>query len=57
MGFDSLQEKDSPRMMTETLVTHIMIAIATANLFLSQMATLNGSMSAWFGKYGPGLKE
>ena len=44
-------------MITETLVTHEMTAIAIANLFLFQMAMLNASMSAWFGKYCPGLKE
>jgi hypothetical protein len=44
-------------MTTETLVTHVMPAIATANLFLFQMATLDASMSAWFGKDGPGLGE
>lgn len=44
-------------MITETLVTHVMTASATANLFLFQMATLNASMSAWFGKEGPGSEE
>ena len=53
MGFDGRQEKDLPWMITETLVTHVMTAIATANLFLSQMATLNDSMSALFRKDGP----
>jgi hypothetical protein len=44
-------------MINETLVTHVMTAIVTANLFLFQMAMLNGSMSAWFGKDAPGLEE
>jgi hypothetical protein len=44
-------------MVTKTLVTHAMTAIATADLFLFQMAQLNASMSAWFVKDGPGLKE
>jgi hypothetical protein len=44
-------------MMTETFITHVMTTIATANLFLFQMAILNASMSAWFGKDGPGLEE
>jgi hypothetical protein len=34
-----------------------MTAIVTANLSLFQMAMLIGSMSAWFGKDGPGLEE
>jgi hypothetical protein len=34
-----------------------MTAIVTTNLFLSQIAMLNASISAWFGKDGPGLKE
>ena len=42
-------------MITKTLVTHVMTAIVTAILLLSQMAMLNASMSAWFGKDGPGL--
>ena len=37
-------------MTIEMLVTHVMTAIATAYLFLFQMAKLNASMSAWFGK-------
>jgi hypothetical protein len=41
-------------MITKTLITHVMTAIATANLFLSQMAILNASMSAWFRKDSPG---
>jgi len=44
-------------MITETLVIHIMTANATANLFLFQMATLNTSISAWFGKDDPGLEK
>jgi hypothetical protein len=44
-------------MITETLVIEVMIANATTNLFLFQMATLNASMSAWFRSDGPGLKE
>lgn len=44
-------------MITEALVTNAMAAIVTANLFLFQMAMLNASVSAWFGKDGPGLKE
>ena len=44
-------------MITETLVTHVMTAIATAYLFLFQMAMLIASMSAWFGKDGPGFEE
>ena len=44
-------------MITETLVPHVIAASAIANLFLSQMATLNASMSAWFRKDGPGLEE
>jgi hypothetical protein len=44
-------------MITETFVSHVMTAIVTAILFLSQMATLNAPMSAWFGKDGPGLEE
>ena len=48
--------RDLPWMITETLVIHVMIAIATATLFLFQMATLNVSMSvvlekwSWVGK-------
>jgi hypothetical protein len=34
-----------------------MTANAIANLFLFQMAILNASVSAWFGKDGPGLEE
>ena len=44
-------------MIIETLVTHVMTAIATAYLFLFQMAMLIASMSAWFGKDGPGFEE
>jgi hypothetical protein len=44
-------------MINETLVTHAMTAIATANLFLFQMAMLNAPINAWFGKDGPGLEE
>jgi len=44
-------------MITETLVTHVMTAIATTNLLLFQMAMLNTRMSAWFGNGGPGLEE
>ena len=49
--------KDLPWMITETLVTHVMAANATANLFLFQMAMLDASVSAWFGKDGPGFEE
>jgi hypothetical protein len=42
-------------MITETLVTHVMTANATANLFLFQMAMLNVSMSARFGERWPWL--
>jgi hypothetical protein len=34
-----------------------MTAIATANLFLFQMAMLNAPINAWFGKDGPSLEE
>jgi hypothetical protein len=44
-------------MITETLIRHVTTANATAYLFLFQMATLNASVSAWFGKDGPGLEE
>jgi hypothetical protein len=44
-------------MITERLVTHVMTAIATANLFLFQMAMLNAQISAWFGKDSPGLER
>jgi hypothetical protein len=44
-------------MTNETLVTHVMAAIATASLFLSQMAMLNASMSASFKKNDPGSEE
>jgi hypothetical protein len=44
-------------MITETFVTHVMAANAIANLFLFQMAMLNASVSAWFGKDGPGFDE
>jgi hypothetical protein len=44
-------------MITETLVSHVMTAIATANLFLFQMAMLNASMSVWFGKDGSGFED
>jgi hypothetical protein len=37
-------------MMTETLVTHTMIATTTTNLFLSQMAMLEASISTSFGE-------
>lgn len=46
-----------PWMMIERLISHAMTANATANLFLFQIATLYASMSAWFGKDGPGLEE
>jgi hypothetical protein len=49
--------KDLPSMMTDTLVTHTMIAIVTTNLFLSQMAMLEASMSASFGERWPVLEE
>ena len=44
-------------MITEILTTHVMAANATTNLFLFQMATLNASVSAWFGKDGSGFEE
>lgn len=44
-------------MINEMLVVHAMTAIATANLFLFQMAMLNAPISAWFGKDGPDLEE
>jgi hypothetical protein len=48
-------------MINETLVTHARTAIATANLFLFQMAMLNApnrpQISVWFGKDGPGSEE
>jgi hypothetical protein len=43
--------------MNKTLVTHVMAAIAIANLFLFQMAILNAPMSAWFGKDSPGSED
>ena len=53
--------RDLPWMITETLVIHVMIVIATATLFRFQMATLNVSMSAllekwsWVGKMEEGV--
>ena len=41
--------------MTITLATHTVTAIATTNLLLSQMATLDASMSASFGESWPCL--
>lgn len=44
-------------MTTEILIIPVMTAIATAILFLLQMAMLNASLSASFGKDGPDLEE
>jgi hypothetical protein len=46
-----------PLTINEVLVTHVMTAIATASLFLFQMAILNAPMSTWFGKDGPGSED
>lgn len=43
-------------MMATRLATHTMVAMVTTNLFLSQMAMLEASVSASFGKKG-GLEE
>jgi hypothetical protein len=49
--------KDLPWMMATRLATHTMVAMVTTNLFLSQMAMLEASMSASLGKNDPNLEE
>lgn len=46
-----------PWMMTTTVVTHTMAAMVTTYLFLFQMAILEASMSASFGKRRPWLER
>jgi hypothetical protein len=50
-------EKYLPHEETPTLVSHKVIAIVVAILFLFQIAMLWFSVSAWFGKGCPGPKH
>jgi len=45
-----IQGENSPDNRSETLVTHIVVVIATITLFLFQMARLEGSISIYFGR-------
>jgi len=45
--------EDLPWVMNATLVTHKLVAIAMAILFLFQIATLKPLMRSWPGREGP----